>query len=220
MADGICFYCRANIYHIVVLLLFSSIAIAFLIVNLITIPLTTALWGCISLIILSPAPVMSVRTGKVVTVFLWLMNHTVIIINALPFVLLNNIFISVQETILLYLAFNFIIYWFMKRNTPALKFTLVSVLIFLLMVSIDKWNSSRQKKMIVYNVPMHSAVDFIEGNKYRLVSDSNLAEDKLLLNFNLTPARICFSANTGAESRNSFFREIIFTNFSIAKSQW
>ena len=58
------------------------------------------------------------------------------------------------------------------------------------MVTLNKWNSSKQKKMIVYNVPSHKAIDFIDGNFYHFVGDSDLIADGLLQNFHLKPGRI------------------------------
>ena len=193
---------------------FHQLPLLFLIANLIAIPLATfALWGCIALIALSPVAVLSVYFGKIVTVFLWLMNHSVLLINTLPFVLWNNVSISVLATILLYIIFISFIYWLMKKNVFALKFGLVSALVFSLIISFDKWISFRQKKMIVYNVPMHSAIDFVSGNKYHLVGDGSLLEDKLLQNFNLKPARISLMANNKADSGSAVFHQNNFYSF-------
>ena len=193
---------------------FHQLPLLFLIANLIAIPLATlALWGLVGLIVLSPAAALSVYLGKVITAFLWLMNHSVLLINTMPFVLWNNVSISVLATILLYIIFISFIYWLMKKSVFALKFGLVSTLIFSFIIFADKWNSYRQKKMIVYNVPMHSAIDFVNGNKYHLIGDSSLLEDRLLQNFNLKPARISFMANNKADSTSAVFHQNNFYKF-------
>ena len=193
---------------------FHQLPLLFLVANLIAIPLATvALWGCIALIAVSPVAILSVYFGKAVTVFLWLMNHSVLLINALPFVLWNDVSISILGAILLYIIFISFICWLMKKNVFAFKFGLVSALVFSFIIFADRWNSSRQKKMIVYNVPMHSAIDFVNGNKYHLIGDNSLLEDKLLQNFNLKPARISFMANNKANSTNAVFNQNNFYNF-------
>ena len=53
-----------------------------------------------------------------------------------------------------------------------------------------KFELYQQKKIIVYNVPQHKAIDFISANKYFFYGDSVLQQDGLLQNFHLKPARI------------------------------
>ncbi|MDQ2719330.1 MAG: competence protein ComEC family protein [Bacteroidota bacterium] len=193
---------------------FHQLPLLFLLANLIAIPLATiALWGCIGLIILSPVALLSVYFGKLVTVFLWLMNHSVLLINSLPFVLWNDIFISILSTILLYPIFILFIYWLIKKNIFAFKIALISTLAFLFIISFNKWQSHHQKKMIVYNIPQHRAIDFIDGNKYYPVADSSLKEDKLLQSFHLKPARISLLANNRSDSFKDLFSENNFFRF-------
>ncbi|HUZ57675.1 MAG TPA: ComEC/Rec2 family competence protein [Hanamia sp.] len=182
---------------------FHQLPLLFLVVNLIAIPLATlALWGCIVLLILSPLGVLPVYFGKLVSGVLWLMNHSVLFISTLPFALWNNVSISVFETILLCIIFISFIYWAINKNKLAFKIGLTFALIFSVIISVNKWNFYRQKKIVVYNIPFHSAIDFIDGNKYHLVSDKDLSEDKLLQNFNLKPARILFMANDKSNIKN------------------
>jgi len=51
-----------------------------------------------------------------------------------------------------------------------------------------------QKKMIVYNIPLNKAVDFIVRNKYCFIADPALSENSLLFDYNIKPARIFFMA--------------------------
>ena len=56
----------------------------------------------------------------------------------------------------------------------------------------NRWHFSNQKKIIVYDVPAHKAIDFIDGNTYHFVGDSDLIADGVLQNFHLKPARISY----------------------------
>ncbi|MEO6838582.1 MAG: ComEC/Rec2 family competence protein [Ginsengibacter sp.] len=209
---------------------FHQLPLLFLVANLIAIPLATlALWGCIALIILSPLGVLPLYFGKLVTGILWLMNHSVLFISTLPFALWNNVSVSIFETILLYIICISFIYWAINKNKLAFKIGLAFTLVFSVSISLNRWISYGQKKMIVYNIPSHNAIDFIEGNKYHLVADSGLLGDKLLQNFNLKPARISFMANnkTGAENLvflpNNFYqfynKKILIVDTSISYSR-
>lgn len=197
---------------------FHQLPLLFLVSNLIAIPLATlALWGCIALLILSPLGVLPVYFGKLVTGVLWLMNHSVLFISTLPFALWNNVSVSVFETILLYIIFISFIYWAINKSKFAFKIGLAFSLVFSLIISVNKWNSYGQKIMIVYNIPSHSAIDFIDGNKYHLVSDSVLSENKRLQNFNLNPARISFMANNKSDTKNLVFLQNNFYQFHNKK---
>jgi competence protein ComEC len=46
-------------------------------------------------------------------------------------------------------------------------------------IGFDKFKLLNQKKLIVYNIPKHTAINFIDGNDNILVSDIMLSKDKL-----------------------------------------
>ena len=193
---------------------FHQLPLLFLIANIIAIPLATAaLWGCIALIVLSPIDIIAVYAGKIIMAVLWLMNHSVLLINSFPFALWNDVSISVSQTILLYGILIALIFWLFKKNNFALKSALVVILSFSLITLYQTRKSSDQRKMIVYNVPGHSAVDFLNGRSYYLAADSSLAEDKLLTSYNLKPARVLFKANKDGAINEALFYENKFYHF-------
>jgi competence protein ComEC len=193
---------------------FHQLPLLFLIANIIVIPLSTvALCGCIVLILVTPFGALPVYIGKLVSVFLFAMNYSVRTVNLLPFLLWNNVSISVWETILLYIIFISFLTWLFMKNTLALKFGLAFTLVFSTSIFLDKWNSFSQKKIIVYNVPMHSAIDFIDGGQYQLVADSGILHDPLLQKYNLYPARISLSANNSRRLIDPIFHNNNFYQF-------
>jgi competence protein ComEC len=193
---------------------FHQLPILFLIANIIVIPLSTvALCGCIVLILVTPFGALPVYIGKLVSVFLFAMNYSVRSVNLLPFLLWNNVSISVWETILLYIIFISFLTWLFMKNTLALKFGLAFTLVFSTSIFLDKWSSFGQKKIIVYNVPMHSAIDFIDGGQYQLVADSGILHDPLLQKYNLYPARISLSANNSRRLIDPIFHNNNFYQF-------
>lgn len=198
----LCFYC------------FHQLPLLFLIANIIVIPLATiALWGCIVLIAVSPLGILPVYFGKLVGIFLYAMNYSVRSVNALPFLLWNNVYISVSETILLYLVFISFSVWLFKRNILPLKIGLIGLLAFSTFIFFDKLTSFSQKKIIVYNVPMHSAIDFIDRHQYHLLADSDFVNDTLLQKYNLSPARISLNARNSATLIHPIFHHNNFYQF-------
>lgn len=188
---------------------FHQLPLLFLIANLIAIPLATvALWGCIALVCVSPIKIMAVYCGKILTVFLFLMNKSVLLINKMPYSLWDGVYLTLWDTILLYFIFTAFLYWVIKRNMAAFKLALAAVLAYTCFVSFAQWNVIRQKKMIVYNIPKHSAIDFYSGGSYQFVGDTNMLDAARLKDWNIKPSRIYFHAyNNPATTPIVFFKK-------------
>ncbi|MEO8415128.1 MAG: ComEC/Rec2 family competence protein [Ginsengibacter sp.] len=170
---------------------FHQFPLLFLLSNMIAIPLSTiVLWGCLLLVLISPLRFVAIYLGKIISVSIWLLNHTVLMINKLPFSVWDGISLSVTGTILLYAVFTGILYWLIKKNITAFKFGICAMFIFIGLTAFKKWGFSQQKKIIVYNIPAHKAIDFASGHEYHFIGDSDLAAEGLLQNFHLKPGRI------------------------------
>jgi competence protein ComEC len=192
---------------------FHQFPLLFLLSNMIAIPLSTvALWGCIAIVAFSSIPLAASFLGKIVWAFIWLMNHAVLMINKIPFALWDQLSISVTGVILLYFIFSSLLYWLLKKSLTAFKIGLITTLIFAGFIGFNKWQTYHQKKMIVYNIPMHEAIDFVQGNKYYSVSDSAVKEDKLLRDFNIKPAQVALMLTSASSlpdvliHKNNFYQ--------------
>lgn len=193
---------------------FHQLPFLFIIANIVAIPLATiSLWGCITLIILSPLDIIAVYFGKIVTGFLWLMNQSILLINKVPFALWENVSLNVFDTILLYIIFISFIVWLLKKNMAAFRFALACSLLYVGMFSYNKFQSLQQKKIIVYNIPKITAVDFVAGNKYLMLADSGLQANKLLQRFHLRPAHISLSASKKVFQHVAYWEENSFYGF-------
>lgn len=191
---------------------FHQFPLLFLLSNVVAIPLSTiALWGCIFLVFISPIHIVALYLGKAVTISIWLLNHAVLFINAIPFSLWDGLTITVAEAIILYFIVILFLYWLIKKNIPAFKLGIYSTLLFSGLIALHRWNFSKQKKLIVYNVPSHKAIDFIEGNSFHFYGDSDLAEEGLLQNFHLKPGRISFMLSK--RDTSSLFQQKNFVGF-------
>lgn len=192
---------------------FHQLPLLFVFANILAIPLATlALWGLITLLCLAPFPFIAGYFGKIVSGILWLMNHSVLMMNKIPFMLWENVSLSLLSTLLLYGVFTCFMYWLIKKTSAALKTGLIFTLLFTMTVLSQKWESYNQKKMIVYNIPSQNAIDFIYGNRYRLISDQDLQRNKLLYDFHLKPAHILLQAN-----KNDFKNEVFFSSDNFYK---
>jgi competence protein ComEC len=193
---------------------FHQFPLLFLLSNMLAIPLSTIiLWGCIAIIAISPVTIIPLYLGKVTSLAIWLLNHFILLINSIPFSLWKALSLSVTGTILLYLIFISFLYSFIKKNKTALKIAMACSLFFACTVTYNRLKLMYQKKIIVYNIPMNKAVDFIHGNKYFFIGDSALHENNLLSNYNLKPSRISFMANQNDSLLNNLFFKNNFYQF-------
>lgn len=193
---------------------FHQFPLLFLLSNMVAIPLSTiALWGCIGIIILSFIPVMAAFAGKLTWCFIWLLNHSVLSINSIPFSLWDGLCISITGVIILYFIFITFTYSLIKKNKTALKFALSATFIFVSVITYSKWKSFNQKKILVYNISQHQAIDFIRGNEYYFAGDSGLNKNSLLVNYNIKPAHIALRLNRQSDFQKIFYRKNNFYQF-------
>jgi competence protein ComEC len=121
-----------------------------------------------------------------------------------PFSRLDNIYSTVLSTWLLYAVVIGASCWLFYKSKPMLQLTVVSLLAFTMLQAFTKFEQYRQKKIIIYNIPQHSAVDFIFRDKYVFSGDSILQQDGLLQNFHLKPSRITLLVDQNENTLNEF----------------
>ncbi len=176
-----------GIYH------FHQFPNLFLLTNFLAVPLSSAiLLGEIFLCVISFIPAAALLFGKLLTWLIWIMNTYIEKIETIKFSLWDGLQITILQTVLL-LAFAIAItYWLLERSGKSLKLGLVALFGFVTLRSIAFINSNNQQKIIVYNVPQKTAIDFIDGRNYHFVGDSDLLADDFARNFHLKPSRILY----------------------------
>jgi competence protein ComEC len=110
----------------------------------------------------------------------------------------------------LYGVVSCLLFGLIKRYKVAFRLALAGGLFFTLLVVLNKWNAFNQKKIIVYNVPAHRAIDFVDGYHYQFAGDEAMTIDGVLKNFHLKPGRISLSLNSTPDSINTLHK---FNNF-------
>ncbi|MBK8785751.1 MAG: ComEC/Rec2 family competence protein [Chitinophagaceae bacterium] len=187
----------------------------FLISNLIAVPLSAIiLYTEIALIAFSWIPLVGTWLGKLVTGLVWLMNKIILWINDLSFAVWDKIPATVFSTWLLYAVLLSFSAWLLLKNKKYFWMGLFVILAFELQSAYNNWQSSKQQKLIVYNVPQHQAIDLVSGNSYKFIGDSILQEEGLLQNFHLKPGRTAQQLNNRTDSLAEVFQQGIFYQFS------
>ena len=185
-----------SIYH------FHQIPNLFLVSNLLIVPLSgIVLYAELLLCTVAFFKPLAVITGYFVSWMLKAMNEIIDWINALPFAVSNNILLSAVQTMLLYVLIVLIAAWLMQGKKQLLKYALV---ILLLMVSGRSFEilTARANRIIVYNVPRHSAIDLANAGSCTFIGDDTCRNDVFIRNFYINPSRLVYrldpSVSTGA----------------------
>jgi competence protein ComEC len=197
---------------------FHQFPVLFLFTNLIAVPLSTVvLYAAIFLVAFSWIPVVGIYAGKLTGWLLSLMNKIILWVNELPFAVWDKIPSNIFTTWLLYATVICMASWLINKNKSMMQWGLACCAGFVLVHTGIAWQVKSQQKFIVYNVPQHQAIDFIEGNNYRFVGDSVLLTDGLLQNFHLKPGRIALQLNKNVESLPACFDKNGFYQFGNKK---
>lgn len=173
------------VYH------FKQFPVYFLLSNFVAVPLSSLiLLAEILLIVLSGIPVLAEGTGRLITTAIRIMNRFVRNIESIPGAVWDNLQIQIPQVLLLYLLTAGCCSWLAHRHRNSLIIAFISMAGFSCIRSFSFLQSGRQEKILVYQVPGHSAMDFIYGRQYFFYGDSLLEQEGSLRNFHLRPARI------------------------------
>jgi competence protein ComEC len=196
-----------SIYH------FHQFPNYFLITNFIAVPLSSLiLLGEIFLCTVAFIPALANITGKVLTWLISIMNGWIEKINSISYSIWDSLHISLTQMVLLLVCIAGFSFWLLEKSKIGLKTGFISLLFFVVLRSIDFYKSSRQQKIVVYNVPQHKAIDFIDGRRYFFEGDPELSDDDFLRNFHLKPSRILHRIST-APDLNFLFRKDNMADF-------
>ena len=166
------------------LLYFHQFPNYFLISNLLVIPTAfIVLVLGLLLITLSFSTTIVVLLGHIKGFILGLLIGGVNWIDNIPGSLVEGISISIAETILIYLTIiTLLLYFKYKKKVYALS--VVSIFAFLIVGDVyEDYKFSKQKKIIIYDLPNHFAMDLISGDNHYFIADEKLWENKQKLLF-------------------------------------
>jgi competence protein ComEC len=169
----------------------------FLITNLLIVPLSTLiLFAEILLIILSGVNIAAMYAGRIIGFLIDMMNAIVRVCNEFPFSMIDDIYSNAASTWLLYGIVVFAAAWILYKSKAAMKLSLCCLLSFCFIHTVARMYHSKQKKIIVYNVPGMSGMDMVDGLSFSFIGDSALSIPGSLRNFHVRPARIAMQAAT------------------------
>lgn len=169
-----------------ILYYFHQFPLYFIPANLILIPLSfVILVSGMALLVLFFIPVLSLWIGKLLSLFIFIMNFTVTGIEKLPYSVLDGLYIGLSDSILLSVLV--ILLWvFLKYNTRKVLIPAMSVFVlFVLIITLRKMQNRADTQIVVYGINRHTAIDLIAGKSHRVLADTALAKDVYAIDYNL-----------------------------------
>ncbi len=175
---------------------FHQFPMVFLVTNLVAIPLSSIiLLGEIILCAFSFLPDLAAGIGWIIHQLIRLLNHFIEYIDKLPFAVWSNLSISIAQSYFFYGTIIAISCWLSRKNSKAVIWTLSAFFCFVLLRTVSFSRALEQRKIIIYNIPRHRAIDFINGRNYFFEGDSVLMNDGYFQNFHLKPSRVLHRIN-------------------------
>jgi len=163
----------------------------FLLTNFVAVPFSSLiLTGEILICACGFFPLIAETTGRTVSFLIRIMNAWVERIDGLPFSTWENLQVNGLQVILLFFLLTGFSLWLMEKVNKALIAGLVALLFFISVRSITLYPLLRQNKVIVYQIPKHTAIDLISSGRYRFIGDSDIQTDPVLQQYHLQPSRI------------------------------
>jgi competence protein ComEC len=188
-----------SIYH------FHQFPNYFLVTNLVAVPLSSIiLIGEIFLCAVAPLQAVADVTGKILQWLIALMNGFIVFMEQLPFAVWNGLQISIAQVMLLYAILAGVSYWLWKKRSNGFLIGLGCLFVFLILYTQSYVTKRQQRCMIVYNIPGHSAIDFIDGKQYCFKGDSLLLTNDIFQNLYLKPARILYQVQKADSLSNLY----------------
>ena len=174
-----------SIYH------FHQMPLLFLLTNFVAVPLSSlVLLGEILLCAFFFLPLVPNLLGAALQVMIRFMNSYIEGVDSLPFSTWNALSINIVQTMLLLLLALAFCYWLMEKQRHYAWLAFGSLAVFMLLRGVSFFTAYQQKKLVVYNVPKHPAIDIINGRSYAFLGDAALLQDGFERNFHLQPSRI------------------------------
>lgn len=180
----------------VILYNFHQFPALFLLTNLLVLFLSEViLFALLFLVLIGLLTPIAAITGKITQAMIWLMNSIIEYTEKVPSSVWKGIKTDAVQAWLLYLFIILIVLWLLYRLPKLFVYSLMILAILFAYTSIDVWQKNHQRKLVVYSVQKHTAIDIITGRKALCLYDDKLVSDITALNFTISPAHTFYRIN-------------------------
>ncbi len=172
------------------LLYFHQFPVYFLFSNLIVIPISTlVLLNGILLLAVSSFSLVGSAIGSCLEWTIKVLNGSVLWVEGLPYSLINNVYIATFQSWLLLGIIIFITLLIVHKNYTFLLFAFSCALAFALFQWKHFYEDVKQDQFVVYQIPNHTAFEFMSNGNSYFFADSLLINDKDKIHFHINSNR-------------------------------
>jgi competence protein ComEC len=152
---------------------FHQFPVLFLFTNLVAVPLSSLIvFACIFLCLAALFPMLAHMTGFGIYFLIKCMNQWIEKVQHVPFSLYSGIQVSAAETLFLFLAVFALMALLSQGKRLHLYLFFLAGGCFIFLHSMDRYQASRSRQLIVYNARGNTAVHLIARRKAILLTDS------------------------------------------------
>ncbi|MBC7381943.1 MAG: ComEC/Rec2 family competence protein [Bacteroidia bacterium] len=158
----------------------------FLVANLLIIPVTTlVIYTGILLLVFSKIYILAYYLGSGMQALIYISNYMAQWIEQIPYSYTDNIFISAAVTLLIYGFGLFILIYFHQRDLLFFKLSLLTLLLICFFRTQELFQQLDQKKLLIYSIKDHIAIQLLTGKQATLIADSGLIADQVAKDYHL-----------------------------------
>ncbi len=163
----------------------------FLITNLIAVPLSTIIiYTGIAVLAMSPIHAVSGFFATLMSKMIWLLNYSIRFIEGQSFAVAREIHINTFEMLLLFLLVISLATFLIIKVRSYLYLAISLIVLLLFSTTIRHFNNQFQRKIVAYSINKSTAIDFIDGKKGVLITDSTLVNDGSNFGYHIQNNRI------------------------------
>ncbi len=173
------------------ILYFHQFPTYFLVSNLFVIPgAIVILIGGVVLLAVSAFTPVALLVGKLLQYFIHILNEIVFAVEGLPFSLIEHIYLTTFQCWLLIGILVAIILLLQFKQFAALVGCALLALVFSLSQWLHFHTEVKGDRLIVYNIPGHTVIEWMSNGSSTFISDAGLISDAERIRFHITPNRL------------------------------
>ncbi|RYY97039.1 MAG: ComEC family competence protein [Chitinophagaceae bacterium] len=185
---------------------FHQFPLLFLLANLLAVPLSGLLvYALIAVCAASVWPDLAALVGAAAAAGMRLLNSWIDHLNGAPGAVWNGLSVSLAQTLLLYALLAAAAYGIAQRRKAFLWAAAGCALGVLGLRSLSFLQAQQQRRIVVYNIARHSALDLFEGRQHLFVGDAAADSDPGLYRFHRQPAHVLYRSTAGTGEPGAAF---------------
>ncbi|MFO7873410.1 MAG: ComEC/Rec2 family competence protein [Bacteroidales bacterium] len=190
----------------------------FLITNLAVIPLAgTIIYAGLFTLLVNAVPVLGMLAGQFLSLVVYVLHQSVRIIEGLPYSTSTGVFISLPETMLIFLLVISFSFFFIQQQRKALIVGLASLLLLVTSLVIRDVRNSFQQHFVVYQINRGTAVDFFQGKELTMLACQQVSGSARDQEFNMMANRLSRGMKQPSGSISLHDQETVYVSAALAR---